>query len=73
MHGRRRQGVQLAKAASKYTGRKSDDTTHERIVALRRAGHTIQKAAVLAGCRESQAKQTWAMQDKSWRYRRRIA
>src|ERR1035437_7933307 len=38
---RQRQGVQLAKASGKYTGRKSDDTTHQRIVALRRAGHTI--------------------------------
>ena len=58
---RQRQGVQLAKASGKYTGRKSDDTTHQRIVALRRAGHTIQKTAELAGCSASQVKRIWAM------------
>ena len=62
---RQRQGVQLAKASGKYTGRKSDDTTHQRIVALRRAGHTIQKTAELAGCSASQVKRIWAMQGKS--------
>ena len=62
---RQRQGVQLAKASGKYTGRKSDETTHQRIVALRRAGHTIQKTAELAGCSSSQVKRIWAMQGKS--------
>ena len=58
---RQRQGVQLAKASGKYTGRKPDTTTHQRIVALRRAGHTIQKTAELSGCSESQVKRIWAM------------
>ena len=58
---RQRQGVQLAKASGKYTGRKPDAATHQRIVALRRAGHTIQKTAELAGCSESQVKRIWAM------------
>ena len=40
---RQRQGVQLAKASGKYKGRKPDHPTHQRIVALRVAGHTIQK------------------------------
>src|SRR5664279_2373929 len=44
---RQRQGVQLAKASGKYTGRKPDKTTHQRIVVLRRAGHTIQRTAEL--------------------------
>ncbi len=46
---RQRQGVQLAKAAGKYTGRKADTATHQRIVALRRAGQTIERTAELAG------------------------
>lgn len=58
---RQRQGVQIAKASGKYTGRKPDITTHQRIVALRRAGHTIQKTAELSGCSESQVKRIWAM------------
>ena len=62
---RQRQGVQLAKASGKYTGRKPDTVTQQRIVALRRAGHTIQKTAELAGCSKSQVKRIWAMrQDK---------
>ena len=58
---RQRQGVQLAKASGKYTGRKADTTTHQRILVLRRAGHTIQKTAELAGCSASQVKRIWAM------------
>ena len=58
---RQRQGVQLAKAAGKYTGRKTDTGTHERIVALRSAGQTIGGTAKLAGCSVSQVKRIWAM------------
>lgn len=58
---RQRQGIDLAKAAGKYAGRKPDPTTHERIVALRQAGHTISRTAELAGCSESQVKRIWAM------------
>ncbi len=57
---RQRQGVQLAKIAGKYTGRVADTTTHQRIVALREAGHTIKRTSELAGCSESQVKQIWA-------------
>ena len=58
---RQRQGVQLAKAAGKYTGRKADTATHQRIVALRRAGQTIERTAELAGCSVSQVKRIWAL------------
>jgi DNA invertase Pin-like site-specific DNA recombinase len=58
---RQRQGVQLAKAAGKYTGRKADIATHQRIVALRRAGQTIERTAELAGCSVSQVKRIWAL------------
>ncbi|MCZ2328944.1 helix-turn-helix domain-containing protein [Bartonella sp. F02] len=34
---------------------------HDRIVALRTAGHSIKKTAKLAGCSESQVKRVWAM------------
>ncbi len=58
---RQRQGVQLAKVAGKYTGRKADTTTHQRIVALRCAGQTIKRTAELAGCSISQVKRIWAL------------
>jgi DNA invertase Pin-like site-specific DNA recombinase len=58
---RQRQGVQLAKAAGKYTGRKADTATHQRIVALRGAGQTIERTAELAGCSVSQVKRIWAL------------
>ena len=58
---RQQQGVQLAKAAGKYTGRKADTATHQRIVALRRAGETIERTAELAGCSVSQVKRIWAL------------
>jgi len=58
---RQHQGVQLAKAAGKYTGRKADTATHQRIVALRRAGQAIERTAELAGCSVSQVKRIWAL------------
>ena len=58
---RLRQGVELAKKAGKYTGRQTDHAMHDRIVALRAAGHSIKKTAKLAGCSESQVKRVWAM------------
>jgi DNA invertase Pin-like site-specific DNA recombinase len=58
---RQHQGVQLAKAAGKYTGRKADTATHQRIVVLRRAGETIERTAELAGCSVSQVKRIWAL------------
>ena len=58
---RQRQGVQLAKACGKYSGRLPNITTHERIIALRSAGQTIQRTAELAGCSPSQVKRIWAM------------
>ncbi|EGF7425545.1 recombinase family protein [Escherichia coli] len=58
---RQRQGVQLAKAAGKYTGRKTDLVTHERIITLRQSGLTIERTATLAGCSISQVKRVWAI------------
>jgi DNA invertase Pin-like site-specific DNA recombinase len=58
---RQRQGVQLAKAAGKYFGRKADITTHEHIITLRQSGLTIERTATLAGCSVSQVKRIWAI------------
>ncbi|EHW7386078.1 recombinase family protein [Escherichia coli] len=58
---RQRQGVELAKKAGRYTGRRADDATHERIVALRSAGKSIAETAKLAGCSQSQVKRVWAL------------
>jgi hypothetical protein len=55
---RKRQGVQLAKTANKYTGRIPDTATHERIVALRRTGLTIKRTAELAGWLQHKPSQT---------------
>ena len=58
---RQRQGVALAKAAGRHAGRKTDEATHARIIALRSAGQTIKKTTELAGCSPAQVKRIWAM------------
>lgn len=58
---RQRQGVELAKRAGRYVGRKADTLTHDRIIALRTAGHSIAATAKLARCSESQVKRVWAI------------
>jgi len=58
---RQRQGVELAREAGKYTGRRADNTMHARITALRAGGNSIAKTAKLAGCSESQVKRIWAL------------
>jgi DNA invertase Pin-like site-specific DNA recombinase len=57
---RQRQGIELAKRAKRYTGRKADTKTHDRILALRGAGHSIMATAKLAGCSVSLVKLVWA-------------
>lgn len=58
---RQRQGIELAKAAGRYAGRKTDTATHARIVALREGGKSIAETARLAGCSQSQVKRVCAM------------
>ncbi len=58
---RQRQGIELARTAGKYAGRKPDVTTQQSIIALRGARHTIRRTAELAGCSKSQVKRIWAM------------
>lgn len=58
---RQLQGLELAKAAGKFSGRKLDIAMHERIVALRSKNMKIAETAKLAGCSISQVKRVWAL------------
>jgi DNA invertase Pin-like site-specific DNA recombinase len=57
---RQQQGIEIAKAAGKYTGRVGDPNLHARVVALRKANNSISRTATLAGCSVSQVKRIWA-------------
>lgn len=57
---RQRQGIELAKTAGKYRGRRADSKRRAQVVALRRSGHSIARTAELAGCSMSQVKRIWA-------------
>ena len=59
---RQRQGIELAKDAGKYRGRRADPKRHAQVVALRRSGHSITRTAELAGCSPSQVKRIWAVE-----------
>lgn len=61
---RQHQGVQIAKAAGKYKGRKADTAMHQRIIALRNAGHTLSRTAELAGCSLSHVKRICSVHRK---------
>ena len=57
---RQRQGIELAKAAGKYRGRRADPKRRAQVIALRSSGHSITRTAALAGCSPSQVKRIWA-------------
>lgn len=57
---RQRQGIKLAKDAGKYQGRRADPKRRAQVVALRRSGHSITRAAELAGYSPAQVKRIWA-------------
>ncbi len=60
MRRRQREGIELAKASGKYKGgRKANKTLHARIVALRKASHSIADTARLAGCSKPLVKLVW--------------
>jgi len=59
---RQRQGVELARQAGKYLGRRTDEAMHARIRVLRADGHSIAETARLAGCSASQVKRVMALQ-----------
>ena len=55
-----RQGIELAKNAGKYQGRRADPKRRAQVIALRRSGHSITKTAELAGYSPAQVKRIWA-------------
>ncbi len=57
---RQRQGIAVAKARGRYTGRKPNLALHRRIIALREAGHSITETARLAECSKSQVNKVWS-------------
>ncbi len=59
---RQREGIETAKRAGRYPGRKPDLAHHRRIVALREAGMSISKTAELAGCSIAHVKRVTAIQ-----------
>ena len=58
---RQREGIEIARRAGRYTGRKADAGQHRRIVALREAGMSIAKTAQLAECSIAQVKRVTAV------------
>ena len=58
---RQRDGIELARRAGRYNGRKPDVTLHKRIVGLREAGMSIARTAELAGCSIAQVKRVTAL------------
>ncbi|RMT18173.1 Resolvase [Pseudomonas amygdali pv. mori] len=57
---RQRQGIDLAKCAGRYAGRKPNTKMHERVIALKSGGCSIAETARLAGVSVSQVKRVWA-------------
>ena len=58
---RQREGIEVAKRAGRYTGRKPYLAHHRRIVGLREAGMSIAKTAELAGCSIAHVKRVTAI------------
>ena len=46
---RQRQGIELARQAGRYKGRRADPKRRAQVVALRKSGYSINKTAELAG------------------------
>ena len=57
---RQRQGIEIARKEKKYAGRAPDTKAHDRIIALRKGGHSIAETARLAGTSASQVKRVWS-------------
>lgn len=57
---RQRQGIELAKDAGKYRGRRADPKRRAQVIALRRSGHSITRTAELSGYSPAQVKRIWA-------------
>ncbi|MGD6740153.1 recombinase family protein [Photobacterium leiognathi subsp. mandapamensis] len=56
---RQRQGIEEAKKAGRFTGRKADTKRHDLIVALRMSGESISDTAAKANCSVATVKRVW--------------
>ncbi|HCE5184933.1 recombinase family protein [Vibrio parahaemolyticus] len=56
---RQRQGIELARKAGRFTGRKADAKKHEFIIALRKSGESIADTAIKANCSPATVKRVW--------------
>jgi DNA invertase Pin-like site-specific DNA recombinase len=59
---RQREGIEIAKRAGRYNGRKPNLALHKRIIGLRETGMSISRTAELAGCSIAQVKRVTALQ-----------
>lgn len=57
---RQRQGIELAKDAGKYRGRRADQKRRSQVITLRRSGSSIATTAHLTGYSLAQVKRIWA-------------
>ncbi len=57
---RQRQGIELARRAGRYKGRRADPKRRAQVVALRKSGYSINKTAELAGYSAARVKRIWA-------------
>lgn len=57
---RQRQGIELAKDAGKYRGRRADEKRRSQVIFLRRSGSSIATTAHLTGYSPAQVKRIWA-------------
>lgn len=62
---RQRQGIELARAAGKYRGRRADPRRRAQVIALRKSGHSINKTAKLTDYSPAQVKRIWAEVSKA--------
>lgn len=62
---RQRQGIELAKRAGRYKGRRADPKLRAQVIALRSVGRSIAETAKLAGCSVAQVKRIWASREVS--------
>ncbi|HDF8079185.1 TPA: recombinase family protein [Vibrio parahaemolyticus] len=62
---RRQEGIEKAKAAGKYKGRPSNETNHQRIIALRSEGVSLRKIASEVGVSLSTVQRALAVSGKN--------
>ncbi|EJE4183729.1 recombinase family protein [Vibrio parahaemolyticus] len=56
---RQKQGIEAAKKAGRFTGRKADTKLHELVIALRKSGESISNTSKKANCSTATVKRVW--------------